>query len=314
MSNLFVSKKTKSDDDFSYHIDKGIQWALARIKMNFEHSPNAHFHLPYHDSKHTQFVIDKVGLILSSIRNVDPKLVTQRDIEIGKFAAAFHDVFIRWEKKVVPDGEHTKVLRKRLIPDSIENEKASAEIAIKYMDIVNEVQDFEIFNSDDKEIVRESIERESIEITIPSYDPVTKTVKQPRLTLDSSIVARSVAMADIGAAGMDVNVYTDGGDRLFREENIDIYDAINLNPSEVSGDKEEYYRNRMIYWSEFQIGFAQGRKVLSHAELMQLPSKTKDKIIKLFENFDNSIHVSQKMFEKRGKMSFSDLIADMGYI
>jgi hypothetical protein len=310
MPNIFArTKKKPTDNEFNYHIDKGIQWALARIRMNFEHSPNARFHLPYHDSTHTQFVIDKVDLILNTVRNVDSTMVSKRDIEIGRFAAAFHDVFIRWEKKVVREGKFNKILRKRLLPDSIENEKASAEIAIKYMDIVNDVHRLTVFTDDDKALVREAIE-----ITVPSYDPETATVIQPRLNKDSSIVARAVALADIGAAGIDVKVYTDGGDRLFREENIDIYEAIKLTPSEVPEDLLEYYRNRMLNWSAFQISFAQGRKIKSHAELSEMPNKAKDRLVKLFENFDNSIKVSQKMYDKRGKMGFGDIVTDMGYL
>lgn len=304
-------KKTsfhKENREFDYHIDQGIQWALARIEMNFEHSPNFTYHLPYHDSSHTQFVINKVEIILNTIRSVDKSLVSLHDIQIAKFAAAFHDVFIHWEKDIVKDGQYTKILRKRLLPDSIQNEKASAEIAINYMEIVNEVHQHEVFTIEDKKLVKEAIE-----ITIPKYDPVNHTVIQPNLSSDSSLIARSVALADVGAAGMDSKVYTDGGDRLFREENIDIYEVIKLGSKDLSEDVLNYYTSRMVKWAESQIGFAKGRKNRSETEVEGIPLIAKDKVLTLFKDFDNSIDIAQELFDERSRMVFIDLIKDMGY-
>jgi hypothetical protein len=302
-------KKIKQSNEFDFHVDRGIKWALARIKMNFEHSPNARYHLPYHDSAHTLFVIKKVEVILDSICSADLRLVSKRDIQIGRFAAAFHDVFIRWEKSIVKEGQYTKILRKRLLPDSIENEKASAEIALNYMDMVNEVYQTEIFTSRDKALVKEAIE-----VTLPKFDPNIDTVIQPRLTKDSSLVALAVALADVGAAGLDSKVFTDGGDRLFREENIDIFEAIELNNKKISKDTLDYYAGRMRKWSQSQIGFAKGRKIRSQTEIQVLPPIARDKVLSLFNNFDNSIEIAQKLLDERSRMDFIDLINDMGYL
>jgi len=150
-------------------------------------------------------------------------------------------------------------MRKRF---TVDNEKASADVAIEFMNQINQEVGTQVFSKDDKNTIREAIDA-----TIPGFDPEKGTVVQPNMNEQSSLVARAVGLADLGTAGMDgPKAFLPEGDALFREENLDILEALK-NPKNISGDQKEYYRKRMLGWSKFQPKFANGRKDLLEKEL-----------------------------------------------
>lgn len=90
---------------------------------------------------------------------------------------------------------------------------------------------------------------------------------QPNLNPDSGLVAQAVALADLGAAGMD------GPQRLIREtyelfleDNLDFARALS-NVNNISLSEQSNYRQRLLEWIQVQIDFVNGRKARLAVEL-----------------------------------------------
>ena len=77
--------------------------------------------------------------------------------------------------------------------------------------------------------------------------------------------------------------------------------------------QKQYYRKRMLAWTDFQPKFAQGRKQLLEQELEGIPETAKNQVLTLFNKFDQSIKAAQKRTEQRKTLSFERLLVDMGY-
>ena len=284
--------------------ERGAKEALSVVKERFEDRDNNVENLDFHNTQHTQNVIQRTEKILLAMREGDSS-ITEKDITLGKLSSAYHDIVQKWEENKIQDGNFEKVMRRRFIGN---NEKASARAALGFMEEANQEAGEEIFKDEDIEMVREAIV-----ITIPEFDTERKTVIQPHLNKESSFVATALALADIGAAGMEgYNEFGREGDALFREENLDILSALE-NPEELTLEQKEYFRNRMLVWSKFQSEFASGRKALLEKELSGLTSSVQDKVKDLFDKFDESITGTEATAAKRGKMTFEELAEDMGY-
>jgi len=296
-----------NQERFKSFIEKGIEAALAKIKKRFEEPFAVKDRLPYHNTNHTKDVIRRTVMILQKIRQAVPHLVKERDISLGGLAASYHDTVQDWEEHRLVEGEFSKVIRKRFVG---QNEKTSAEEAIAFMNEANQESGEELFSEADKIVVREAIIG-----TIPGFDPDKKTVIQPHLPENASLVARAVALADLGAAGMDgASAYLAEGDALFREENLDILEALS-NPAKLDDPAlREYFRKRMIDWSNFQEAFAAGRKALLQAELAGIPEEARSEVEGLFNKFDESLKAASIRAEKRKTMTFKELAVDMGYV
>lgn len=149
------------------------------------------------------------------------------------------------------------------------------------------------------------------------------TVYQPRAEHSRDIVVITAALADLGEAGMEVpEKYLAGGDNLFIEENIDMWD---LAVDELDDDAREYYRARMMDWVYGQIGFAEGRKKRLEVETQHLPDGAREEVRDLFyrdggepgervSRFDDTIEAARERAAQRELMSFEDLYADMGFV
>lgn len=287
------------------HIEAGIEHALAQVRKDFEDAPEEKDRLPFHNTHHSRDVARRTELILSTIRQAAPHLVSEHDVKIGKLAGAFHDVKQRWEENRIQEGAFTKVMRKRFAG---ENEAKSADAAIAFMERANRESGKEIFSKDDKKVLREAIDA-----TIPGFNPEKGTVVQPNMNRESPAIVRAVALADLGTAGMDgPEKFIPEGDALFREENLDILEAMK-NPDGIPDSQKEYFRKRMISWSASQSKFAEGRRALLDAELDGLPAEAQEKVRELFTHFDTSIEAATQKTARRASMSFEALAADMGY-
>ena len=284
-------------------VTKGIEETLAAIKKNFEDAPEKKDNLDFHNTRHTEGVVRRTEKILSVLKEAG--LLYARDVEIGKLAGAFHDIVQKYEENPIADGKFVKILRKRFTKA---NETKSAELGVAYMEKANQESGQMIFSSADMETLREAIDA-----TVPDFNKEKGTVIQPNLNEKSSLVTRAVALADLGAAGMDgPEKFLPEGDALFREENLDIADALK-NIGEITDGQKEYFRKRMLGWSGFQAVFANGIKELLDSELAAIPEEAREKIKLLFNKFDGTIEASRKKAMERETMTFEELARDMGY-
>jgi hypothetical protein len=288
---------------FGKFIDAGVDESLSRIRSNYENRKNPLENLTFHNTAHTKTVIRRVDKILEAV-DADP---TTRSI--GKLCAGFHDAVQNWKDKVTENGY---VMRDR---SSFPNEEDSFKMARGYMAGVNEREGEKIFTEEDISLCEEAIM--ATKASGPgSWDGEHNTVVQPNLGEKSSLVACALALADIGAAGMDGGAqYVYEGNALFREENLDILGAMS-EPGKIAAipdAEKESFKKRMLNWSNMQIKFAEGRKARFEAEIAGLSDDAKDAVRKLFNKFDESIEAAKKKADGRKSMSFEELARDFGY-
>lgn len=264
---------------FTRFINLGITNSLERITTQFNASPKWEERLPYHSAKHTLAVIRRTRSILTAIRQKEPTLVSSRDAELASFAAAFHDVAQPWYLETSIVLGQTMIARKKIpgLP-----EKNSIDLAFDFMQMINDRNGY-IFAPGDFAVVQEAIEA-----TIPSFDRETKTVVQPRIGGSSSLIAQAVALADLGACGMDGGLsLVNDTNTLFVEDNLDFAEKLHLrNFKEAS---QPVFRQRYLEWFEKQLNFARGRKANFIREISFLPHSTHIGVRELFTKFDESI-------------------------
>jgi hypothetical protein len=295
---------------FRSKIEEGVNAALQMVAERFERSPDEKNNLEFHNTRHTGDVIRRFDAIVDAIRSADPSLIDERTQMVGRFAAAHHDTVQNWEPSEVPSkipGEEglVAVMRKRKIG---ENEAESTAEALAIMDKTNEEAGAEIFTNEDRAMIAGGHEA-----TIPGFNPEKGTVFQPKLSEQSSIAERAIALADLGTAGIDGKErYLPEGDALFREENLDIADAVK-NPQSLSPEQKAFFKRRMLGWTQFQEKFAAGRKAMLEEELRPLPPSVREKVETLFTKFDESIDAARAQAERRAHLSFEELAQDMGY-
>jgi hypothetical protein len=286
--------------------DKIVEDALDDLQIEFDfnlHEQN----FTFHGREHSQDVIDRSTIILRTLQS-EGTHINEKDIALAKIAAAYHDSKQDWEvndqwEKDSDDEKFGKKLRKRKTRD---NEVASAQKAIEAMHYANEGAGETIFSKTDMKRVMHAIEG-----TIPGFDPDLGTVIQPSAEASGDIIVKAIALADLGEAGMTgPAAFLEGGDNLFVEENIDMWD---LDLSTLSDEQKTYYKNRMDGWNTFQPIFANGRKEKLESELKTLPKAARTHLKKLFNRFDESISAAQERADKRTEMSFDDLYKDMGF-
>lgn len=290
-------------ENIDTYVNEGVDRALSMIKERYEDSAEERDNLPFHNSQHTEGVIRRTEAVLSAIREADPSLVSERDIALGRLAGAYHDTVQKWEENRVADGQFTKVIRRRFAGN---NEKSSADESVAFMDKAWNDGD-EIFSKADKAVMREAIG-----VTEPGWDSVNKTVVQPQLSEDSSLIARAVALADLGTAGIDGSqAFTNEGKTLFKEDNLDILDAIRN--GKFSDEQKVYFKQRMLEWLNTQVGFARGRKARLAIEVHAIPEHARYAVARLFGKFDDSIRAAEEVAQRAEAMSFGDLADYMGY-
>jgi hypothetical protein len=296
-----MQQTTRSPEKlFERVVETGIRRALQSVEERYERAPEARDNLAAHNRAHTEGVVRRTNLILSTISLWNPESVHTRDIQDGQLAAAFHDMAQAYEVVPINDGDFTRLQRKRFVG---RNEKDSTGEGHEYMRSAGH-----LFNAAD-----ESVLSEAIDAPIPEYDPESKTVVQPNLTDKSSLVARAVALADLGVAGMEgPDAFIPEGDALFREENIDIEERLR-EKTPLSVGQKEYFRGRMLAWCSVQSTFAEGRKARLEPEIAALPMPAREHVRALFDKFDDTIRTSSEKAEKRASMTFERLARDMGY-
>ncbi len=292
------------------YVKEGVSEALSEIRDKFENTEDTQNCLSYHNTKHTKDVIRRVETLTFTLNQTTTKLVTEQEINIAILAAAFHDVIQQWDVKHIITSNgifqgFTKIMRERHSPDI---EFASANKAVFFMEKINHKNTLPLFSDNDKFLISEAIK-----ITIPKFDTAKGFITQPYLTTKTPLIARIVALADLGTAGMDgPEAFLSEVDALFREENIDISN-VSKDLDNLTNDQKDYYRNRIIDWLKRELAFAEGRRNNLSDELNGAPDEAKQKISKLFTTFDESIHGIKTMIDRRTVKPFEKLLIEMGY-
>ncbi|QSH39537.1 hypothetical protein JXR01_00810 [Candidatus Kaiserbacteria bacterium] len=285
-------------------VNKEVNDALITLYTRFEDTYGRDY-LPFHNSYHTARVIARVDKIWRSIDEGEHDL---KEYLLLRLCAAFHDSVQKWKSFEIEEDfngqKFTKIVRKRFTG---QNEKESAGELVACMRQINQEVNYDFFSRED-----ERVAQEAIQATIPAFDIARGTVGQPKLEKHSSRVTRLLALADLGAAGLESEKFVYEGNRIFQEENIDIYEALQ-SPEKIDDAHKEYFRHRMFEWSKSQPRFAKGRQRLLEKELVRLPQREKKEIRYLFCGFEESIAYAKEAVERRRTMSFEELAKDMGY-
>ncbi len=296
---------TERSGESQLYVEIGINNALAHIAENFEHSSKGLENLPFHNTDHTRQVMRRTQLILSTISSADPTLVSSQDMLLGQLAAAFHDSEQKWKNKKVKTGNQDTLIRERY---GVGNEVISCANAVNYMVHVNETEGKDIFSKDDIETVVEAIL-----VTIPVFDLRHQTVAQPNLSNRTSLVARAVALADLGSAGLDgLEMVKEDSKKLFREENLDI--TIRLSEDiPLTKDEESFYKDRYLKWVSTQYPFAKGRKDLLTTELDGIPQHVLPYVERLFNKFDETLAGLENITASYAALEPKELLVEVGY-
>lgn len=122
--------------------------------------------------------------------------------------------------------------------------------------------------------------REAITATICAYDPQEQAIYQPLLYDPDqypSIITRILALADLGALGIDgIAVFNQEGSLLFLEENPDVIPLLQTGTIHrlQSNDPalSENIRQRLLKRCRFQVRFAQSRLARFEPELSGFPA------------------------------------------
>jgi hypothetical protein len=268
---------------------KAVDMALATIRARHEsgHVPD---HMHYHNSAHTAGVIERARAIGEAMG------MAERQLLLAVVAAAYHDVVQRW---FPVHGEGGVVMRKRLTG---RDEIASAHEAVEAMGGLG-VR----FTAEEIGIVASAIVG-----TIPGWDCEEATVSQPFLV--EHPVIRTLALADLGAAGMDPDMYRRDGPALFAEENLDVMEAVAKArvASDIPAASQRFYRARYIAWLKVQPGFARGREARLHnEELAGLDEQVRERVIGLFSRFDDSVACSEEAITLAETLDFVALMRQL---
>lgn len=257
------------------------------IAARFEH-PDIPHRLFYHDTGHTNKVWSRAAKIGAAIG------LSQREMLLVGIAARFHDTQQAWTLETWADG---RILRKRKPGES---EAASAREAASFM------------SGSDGDFTPEEIEvvKSAIMATVPGWSFEHRTAIQPLLSPTTHPVARAVALADLGAAGMDTEDFVQGGCLMFAENEVDIVqtlrDAKHLH--DIDPRTQRTYQDRLIGWFDMQPDFARGRQRALEEELQGLTQARKKYVKQLFGRFNASIRAAEQVASTSRELAFATLM------
>ncbi len=253
----------------------GLVNNFARQEM---HKESEQKQLYYHNIEHINGVERRANQIFQAIKpywekslssESAPDYLARMELLLNLCAIA-HDMVQEFVPQTQP---HTT--RKR---EAGVSETATIDKLMAYIKNLNErlsqhnPHSAALFNDSDLQIITGAIEA-----TICLYDPADASIYQPDLynpDKDVSIVARIIALADIGGLGMEgIEAYNQEGSVLFLEENPDIIPIIlNSDLNSYPQDLRENIRERMLRRAKFQINFAKGRVARYPREVEGLPA------------------------------------------
>ncbi|MGD1897259.1 MAG: hypothetical protein ACFB16_09960 [Phormidesmis sp.] len=231
--------------------------------------------LYYHGLDHVTGVARKAELIFDTVipfytKEDTPKCGWDRQRSLLYLSAIAHDM----QQIFLPQSDPHSSRRRR----SGDSEKATVDKLIEFLQqtSLSIKKPNNRFNRDDIAIIKEAIEA-----TICEYDATDGSIYQPSMYSQHralygdgqpiSLVARCLALADIGTLGIEgIAAYNREGSLLFLEENLDIIPFIK-NKSAYDQPFRENVRQRLLKRARFEIAFARGRLNRLDTELEGLP-------------------------------------------
>lgn len=248
-----------------------IEQSIAQIKTFALHNfaqEAATKQLYYHNCKHIENVQRRSHQIFQAVY---PALANQAAIDLARtemllsLCVVAHDMVQIFAQAQQPS-------RKRDVGVS---ETATIDRLVQYIHQLN-------LRLDQNSLARLTetdiaVIREAIEATICVYDPIEQAIYQPSLDDgELSIVARILALADLGALGIDgIEVYNEEGSLLFLEENLDVVPLF-LNGTiyqlQTHSALYENIRQRLLRRSRFQVNFAKSRLARFDREIQGFPA------------------------------------------
>lgn len=243
--------------------------------------------LYYHTREHIDNVQRRADIIFQAIHPYCPGLVADdiaRTSLLLNLCAVAHDGIQIFSPQTQP---YTSRQRQPGVSETLTIEKL-----LNYIKDLNQqlqeqcVDDSVLFTDADMTIIQEAIEA-----TICAYDAANQSIYQPALynqDKNLSLVAKILAIADIGSLGMDgVAAFNKEGGLLFLEENPDIVPIILDQTLEtLNVDNPELYENirqRLLKRARFQINFAKSRLMRFPQELTVFPVETIPILIDIFQ-------------------------------
>jgi hypothetical protein len=239
--------------------------------------------LYYHTREHIGSVQRRANIIFQAIRpdweisikdNAPPDYIPRMQLLLDICATA-HDMLQIFLPATQPHKS-----RKREMGVS---EAATIEKLFDYINIFNQQQSEQHLNTSARFTEADLLMiREAIEATICRYEPSERAIYQPTL-YDSnqpiSPIARIIALADIGALGMEgIAAYEREGSLLFLEENPDVIPIIlNQEIQTLAVDNPELYdhiKQRLLLRARFQVSFAKSRLTRYVGEIKHFPEST----------------------------------------
>lgn len=291
---LEIEDAGEFSEEFIVAVTEGMWFALGEIDIK----QPAGYKLDFHSSPHTYEVASRTMSILMLMIRIDPDSVSYRDVLLGGFAAAFHDIE---QETYIEEADDGSLVRRSITPD---NEAASAHRAIEWMNTYNQKSNKIIFTKKDMDQVEDAIIR-----TAPIWVPEVGAVHQDTHGADS--VALALCLADITSCGMDVEGFIEDGNRLFREQNPGLIKrARGIGAFSVARAAE-----KAVVWTSGQKQFVQGRMHLARQEIASsgVPQPIKMRLYGAINKFDDTLKAVDSLLQIRKEMSFSDLIRSLGY-
>ncbi len=269
--------------EHSSQLPTTIAESIAQIKtfalQEFEREI-LHKQLYYHTREHVNNVERRANQIFQAVfpdwkaapDRGQPTLDSLRMKLLLDLCAVAHDMV---QVFVVPTQAHTPRQREPGV-----SETATIERLLDYINELN--QQLQHDPASPARLTDEDITiiREAIAATICAYDPTEQAIYQPALynrNKSLSPVARILALADIGALGIDgVKVYHQEGSLLVLEDNLDLIPLLLDGTIHTLGsDNSQLYQNiqqRLLSRCRFQVNFAKSRVARLERELADFPS------------------------------------------
>lgn len=255
-----------------YPIPQTFEDAIAHIKTLVLHEFDREIvekQLCYHTCEHVEGVQRRANLIFQTVRPYLNSFDDSNHMEqLLDLCAVAHDLL----QIFVPQSDpHTARCRAAGV-----SETATIKRLFELFHTFNQ-QGFgpaTYFSEMDLQIIQEAIAA-----TICDYDSTEQAIFQPALynrDQPISLVARILALADIGALGIEgIAAYNTEGSLLFLEENLDVRSLIENHQIESlaldNPELHESIRQRLLKRARFQVNFAKSRPNRCSQELAGFP-------------------------------------------
>jgi hypothetical protein len=240
--------------------------------------------LTFHVAEHMFGVVERAVLLGRALG------LSEQHITLLVIAASFHDSVLNWGL------EHKYAMTLRRMYKGA-NEEASVGRAHTWM----RYESGHSFGVTDYELVEEAIL-----VTIPTWDPNARTLVQDLRPVTHKI-ARAVALADIGEAGMDNESFGKSGTQIFLEENIDIVMAL-VTDDDLTTEKQLWFKERYITWLEGQVLWVEMREAHLPIELQGLSHADTEAVMKLFTRFPVSKATAENNARVWSQAPFTDVV------